>query len=246
MVRDGLKVNERGRQTEGLPRSYSGSDFKIWAYQAKQGRIINFGSLQTISTSTAASIAPVEAIGHTDPIDFTSGSKTVAGSMVFVVLDREPLHDLMQSMEGKYNPTSDALQSPSNMPLFNIVIQGGNEYLPKAGETKSNIFKLIIGVRLFMHGETISIDDFYTEQTYQYQARHVTQWIEDELSPATLINYADALYRSPVNSLPDSQKKWAVGMIKDLDKLGQIDAVIKQKKEILALNGETLFDPRSI
>jgi len=86
--------------------------------------------------------------------------------------------------------------SPDRIPSFNIVLEGTNEYMPTPGQVKSKIYKMILGVRLFMHGETISIDDFFTEQTYQYQAKHVTQWHQGEISPADLISYND-LWKAP-------------------------------------------------
>lgn len=198
----------QGARTAGLPRSFSGSDYNIWAYftDSTSQNIIKLGNLQTITSSSATSIAPVEAIGKTDPLDFTMGSTTRAGSLVFTLFNVDPLYSIMGDAGAKNKKLQDRddFISPYKLPPFNIVIEGDNEYVNvptrKAHDQdptsiKTKIVKVIVGVKLFMHGETLSIDDFFTEQVYQYQCKYVTPWQSQELDLAKLYN--DAVRTSP-------------------------------------------------
>jgi len=190
-------------RTAGLPRSFSGSDYNIWAYftDSTSQNIIKLGNLQTITSSSATSIAPVEAIGKTDPLDFTMGSTTRAGSLVFTLFNVDPLYSIMGDAAAKSTKLQDRddFISPYKLPPFNIVIEGDNEYVnvptKKAQDQaptsiKTKIVKVIVGVKLFMHGETLSIDDFFTEQVYQYQCKYATPWQSQELNLTELYNNA--------------------------------------------------------
>lgn len=191
-----------------LPHSFSGQDFSIWAYvpivkQAgantpaeadvlkTEDQIVLFGNLQTITTSLASSLSPVQCVGTDAIVGLTSGSKTFAGTMVFSVLDKDPLNEFILPYVSRNRKKGHEFFTIDQLPEFNVVIQGSNEYLVDNFRTstptsKTDIYKLIVGIRLLTHGETISIDDFFTEQTYQYQARYVSPWNTGTPNSATL------------------------------------------------------------
>lgn len=223
------------RLLRGLPRSFSGSDFKIWAYYptpqsgvnvpaSLDDGIIKLGTLQTITSSFAGSLAPVETIGYGEPVGFTTGQKTTAGTLVFTVLDREPLSDLLALAGTSYTNANPTFDTVDQLPPFNVVIEGDNEYVPLNGETKTTISKMIIGVRLHVHGETISIDDFYTEQTYQYQAQHVTPWITGGISVSRLLSPPGktAITDPIVTSASETIRETTHTVTDDLQKLSAI------------------------
>jgi hypothetical protein len=149
------------------------------------GGIISIGNMQTITTSFASSVSAVETVGSSLPVGFTRGQKTYAGTTVFTILDKEPLQRLIDLTDPSSNPDKDRASdffSIDQTPEFNIVIEGTNE-LPGPGGVPKTLIKVIVGVKLMTHGETISIDDFFLEQQYQYVARYITPWIEIDNAP---------------------------------------------------------------
>lgn len=227
-------------RTSNLPHSFSGQDFNIWAYlpevdtKAEDSAPVIFANLQTITTSLASSLAPVLAVGSDSVLGLTSGSKTFAGSLVFSVLDRDPLQDFIVREERRPRTVGYDFFTVDQLPPFNIVIQGSNEYLPGnwvSGKfqdpygDKTEIFKLLIGVKLLTHGETISIDDFFTEQTYQYQARYITPWYTG--TPSEYI-------RSAYNALPKLLDEDAIDeeLISDSEMLSVVLASVEEKRRL--------------
>ena len=201
-------INDGGRDSRNRvsTHSYSGSDFEIYAYidysafftgvqsedaatqelveeYRKSSNLIKLGNLQTITTSMASSLSAVMNIGDSNATGFTRGQKTYAGSLIFTVLNKDPLDELLKLHTDFFKDASSDFVSADELPPLNIVIKGSSEHLEERIRTPTGqvystdtITKVIYGVRLMQHGETISIDDFFTEQTYQYIARHVTNW----------------------------------------------------------------------
>lgn len=121
---------------------------------------------------------------------------------MFSVLDKDPFQEFIRSSE--LSTGTDKLGIGNDfftidmLPAFNVVIQGSNEYLPRelnrtlVWPDKIDIYKIIVGIKLFTYGETISIDDFFTEQTYQYRARYVSHWKAGTPSVgASMLNLSD-------------------------------------------------------
>ncbi len=141
--------------------------------------IVPFGNMQTITSSFASSLSAVENIGSSLPVSHTRGQKTFAGSMIFTVLDKEPLKEMIDnSFLSQRNDKDQRAEyfTIDQIPAFNVVIQGSNE-LPTKNGLPQQILKVLVGVKIMTHGETISIDDFFLEQTYQYVCRYVSPWI---------------------------------------------------------------------
>ena len=174
---------------------------------------IHFGDLQTITTSMASSTSAVTNIGHSQPADITRGQKTYAGTMIFTLLDRDPLEELFKMSSILTRDANGRFSSIDQIPKFNISIVGQNETLrPEIideipGDDPSlrpvdlnsiaqrqSISKMIVGVRLNQFGETLSVDDFFTEQVYQYVCEWVSPWkkgpfdISDYLSRSNAIS----------------------------------------------------------
>jgi len=211
-------VNLGGGILDDLPSSFSGQDFKAYAYYdanviprssrvtplanelagtaageilststdtnsedvpaiLRDGQIL-LGSLHTLTSSFAASMSPVTRIGSSYPIAHTRGQKTFAGSMVFTVLNFDPLRELIINL-----PAGDARGGPftvDQLPPFNIVIWGSKELASiNLGKVRlqNTIMKVIVGVQFVTHGESITIDDLYLEQSYQYRSQYTTPWL---------------------------------------------------------------------
>ena len=105
-------------------------------YNAYREQILNaykirpFGGLQTITVSIASSIGPIRRLGEKEVVEYKSGARTVAGSMVFAMLNRDMF---VEAMRERVNDSlnSRPWQTPNyldEIPEFNILIQGGNEF----------------------------------------------------------------------------------------------------------------------
>lgn len=146
--------------------SFSGCDMIVTARLTKvegykiHEKTYSLGSLQTLSISTHQDKRPVRAIGNMNAIDYTMGQRTIAGSMVFAVFDRHfasAIFDDLKEIKGSSIILADEL------PPLDITITFANEY----GRTSR---MAVYGVRLINEGQVMSINDVYTENTYQFVA----------------------------------------------------------------------------
>lgn len=139
-----------------------GEDGKV----TSDGDVIELGELQTISYSIHRENSPIRTLGHVNPRGFIKGGRTIAGSLIFVVFNEYAFYRIKQYREflarknGFFAPLADML------PPFDIVITLFNEYGQYA---KMKIF----GVTIVDEGQTLSIEDLYTEQTYTFMARGI-------------------------------------------------------------------------
>lgn len=165
--------------------SFAGSDVEAYAYipldelTSLEGanslanilgdvpRLIKFGSLQTISISSTRSVSPVRVLGRSNPVGYTRGARTWAGSLVFASLYKDELNELFvaDSLESYFESSSSLFVD--QLPPFTIIITSANEY----GAIK---YQLIYGVTLINYGSVYSIDDVFTETTYSWVAKDVT------------------------------------------------------------------------
>jgi len=130
------------------------------------GQVIELGELQTISYSIHRENSPIRTLGHVNPKSFIKGGRTIAGSMIFTVFDEYAFYkireyrDLLGRQNGYFAPLADML------PPFDMVITFANEY--------GSLAKMkLLGITIIDEGQTMSIDDLITEQTYTYMARGI-------------------------------------------------------------------------
>ena len=148
------------------------------------------GSLQTITYSTHMDRSPIRSIGNVNAKDYVMGPRTVAGSLVFAVFDKHfayaAMDEIRKNNEG-YHFLADEL------PAFDITITMASEYGKKA--------KLCIyGVQLINEGQVMSVNDIFTENTYQFVAKDI-----DYLSDQTE-NASGAIY-SPLSPNPGTMSQ---------------------------------------
>lgn len=156
-----------------------GSSFKVNA----------FGELQTLSISIASSFGPVRRLGEKEVVQYKGGARTVAGTLVFALLNRDIFSTHMKSqIAGAKQSKWHSPNYVDEIPEFNILIQGGNEF----GSFASG---MLIGVKLTNFGTTFSVDDLYTESTYTYVARHYIPFTDD---------WRNSLYEQFINQIKDS------------------------------------------
>jgi hypothetical protein len=139
-----------------------GQDGKI----ESTGDVIELGDLQTVSYSIHRENTPIRTLGHSNVRGFVKGSRTIAGSLIFTVFHEYAFYKIKQykrylaDSKGFFAPLADML------PPFDIVFTFFNEY---GVASKMKIF----GVTIVDEGQTMSIDDLITEQTYTYMARGI-------------------------------------------------------------------------
>ena len=132
--------------------------------------IYAIGELQTISYSIHMERKAVRSIGNINAKDYILGPRTIAGSLVFTVFNRHfaknIINDINESLDSDYAFLADEL------PPFDIIMSFANEYGLKG--------KLVIyGIRLINEGQVMSINDIYTENTYQFVATDI-EYLSDE------------------------------------------------------------------
>ncbi|MGL4877980.1 hypothetical protein [Paraclostridium dentum] len=148
--------------------SYSGCDIVVTARlntitgskNQQKEKIYTLGSIQTLSISTHQDKKPVRVIGSANALDYTMGQRTIAGSLVFAVFDQHFATEMFDDLE---TITGKTFFLPDELPALDLTITFANEY----GRTSR---MAIYGVRIINEGQVMSINDLYTENTYQFVA----------------------------------------------------------------------------
>lgn len=164
---------------KGCFNSFSGADIVAYIHippqQIKGEMIVGpnstteavvgiLGNIQTISYSTFREVNPVRSLGKIYPDGYTRGPRTVAGTLVWTVLDQYVLAEALKySYVTDYDPSTILIDQ---IPPFNIIITFNNEY----GDVAT---MGIYGMRMVNEGATFSIDDMITEQTNTYVAQDI-------------------------------------------------------------------------
>jgi len=154
---------------KGSNNSFSGTDCTIVAIYNENMMIL--GNLETFSYSIYREKVPVRTLGNINPKGFTYGSRSHAGSMIFVQFDEHPLFPLFQF----FNERTDKIHRYSSplsddIPPFDIMLIFNNEY------GAQSIIRLY-GVELFQEGGVFSINDIYSENTIQFVAKDMDPMI---------------------------------------------------------------------
>lgn len=123
------------------------------------------GNIQTISYSTFREVDPVRSLGKTYPDGYTRGPRTLAGTIIWTILDQHVLAEALKyaQVSDSYDPTTILVDQ---IPPFDIVITFNNEY----GDVAT---MAIYGIRIVNEGATFSIDDMITEQTNSFLASDI-------------------------------------------------------------------------
>lgn len=127
---------------------------------------ICLGSLTTISYSILRNKKPVINIGRTNVNGFTRGSRICAGTMIFTLINQHWVRELQESPGMNYIKDIPDLKA-DELPIFDIMIISANEY-------GSWCSMYISGVDFSDEAQTISVEDLFTENVFQFVARDVT------------------------------------------------------------------------
>jgi hypothetical protein len=163
------------------------------ALQSKSADFINtktLAELQTISISTFREKTGVRAFGNVGVKGYTRGTRTVAGSMIFTVFDRNVLFELLETTSYDADDQFRAAIK-DQLPPLDMTILFANEYgaLSRMG---------LFGVEFVSEGQTMSIEDIILEDVCQFVARDVdpmTPVLNDQGIPYNVLmsNYNQAV-----------------------------------------------------
>ena len=161
-------------------QSFSGTDTLAFIMMPGCAPVI-IGSLTTISYSMYRNKRPVINIGRTNINGVTRGSRIFAGTMIFTLINQHWLKELQQQgstwlseygysqVNGEWIPNNDYDLKVDDLPLFDIMIVSANEY-------GHYVSMYIYGIDFTDEAQTISVEDLFTENTFSFIARDVSNF----------------------------------------------------------------------
>ena len=144
--------------------SYSGTD--IVPVVQVGNSLLTLGSVQTISISVFREKEPIRVLGKSYAKGYTGGPRTIAGSITFIVFNRDPFWDILSHLTETPNTYTDRYSTPvaDQIPPINLILWCSNEYGRKSILT-------LYGIEFNQEGQVHSINDVYSEKTVNYLAR---------------------------------------------------------------------------
>jgi hypothetical protein len=143
-------------------RTFSGTDSLVFLLFPKTPPI-NLGCLTTITYSTYRDKKPVNTLGRINIKGFTRGTRIVAGTMIFTVINQHFVNEILEKLP--WLNTGYKLKA-DELPLFDIMIVSANEY-------GSSVDMMIYGVDITDEAQVMSIEDLFTENQLSFIARDV-------------------------------------------------------------------------
>lgn len=190
---------------------------------SSEALVTDFSSqIQTLTVSSMRTLGPVRVLGETPVRAYTRGPRTIAGSMIFSLIDDDPFARFYQVAD-----VEQLIYQPffvDQVPSFDILIYGETEHLEGAGfdfdtalvRSEPPATAVLLDCTLANFGQTWSINDMMLEGTYTYEARGFLPWVRD---PSKLIKS----HRTHQKSLEVIKK--ASQLIPVANKRGQVNRV---------------------
>lgn len=156
--------------TDFLPtyRTFSGHDMVVTVQVPVSNKVTItkvIGAFQTITYSIHNEKHPVRVLGNMNPKRYVFGPRMVAGSIVLTVFDRHWMRELFNEYV-KVKGATERYFLMDELPAMDITISCANEYGHNA--------KLVLyDVTIVNEGQVMSINDVYTENTYEFFALNV-------------------------------------------------------------------------
>lgn len=201
-------------------RSFSGTDTLAFILLPGCNPIV-LGSITTISYSMFRNKKPVINIGRTNINGVTRGSRVFAGSMVFTLINQHWVKDVLaqdtcKDWLGKFSDLK-----VDELPLFDIMIISANEY-------GAYCSMFIYGIDVTDEAQTISVEDLFTENVFQFVARDLTTFkgrIPKEAGSSGTANKNEGL----PSSLVDGTRAYMLSS--DASTIADLDRYIRERKE---------------
>jgi hypothetical protein len=144
-------------------RTYTGADMVPTVSIPGRTPVV-IGDIMTMSISTHIEKFPARTCGRRNPLGFTTGQRTIAGSMIFALIDMYPWYKMMSETADTFWDQAAVFPLADMLPPFDITITLHNNY------TERGAVMRLYGVTIVDDGMVFSIDDMMTENTYSYMA----------------------------------------------------------------------------
>lgn len=127
------------------------------------GSVRALAELQTLSISTNRDKRDVRALGHVGPKGRTRGPRSIAGSMIFTVFNKDPLYDFLHLHATEFDGVKYTPAITDQMPPMDLTIVFANEL--------GHVSRMsIYGVDFGTEGQVMSINDMIVEKTVTFFA----------------------------------------------------------------------------
>ena len=186
------------------PYSFSGTDFRCIAYFGDQfsrtGELSQSVELlpTTVSVSIASEKTEVRRLNHNYAVGFTNTITTVAGTLVFSMINSDPLDKLKKLQIGtsysqsansyefadehmrrgidKFTLSAEAIE-PFTIKLIGITEADytDDDYRADQKYRKTFSYFLIEGIEITGSGQVLSVHNVLTEKTYTFRARRFSE-----------------------------------------------------------------------
>jgi len=156
---------------EDMLHTYSGTDVTVAIVYNEHILLLN--NVETFAWSIHREKVPVRRLGDTNAKNYTYGSRTIAGSIVFVQFDEHPLYGLFQFLNER-TAKNTRYSSPlsDDIPPFDIILYFSNE----AGAGSIMRF---YAIDIADEGGVVSINDIYSENTMQWVCKDMDPMISE-------------------------------------------------------------------
>lgn len=187
-VRNNLK--ESMTQYADKYNSFSGHDmvatFEIPFPNSSKSIVRVVGELTTLTYSVHDEKVPIRCLGDMNAKGYVFGPRTIAGTIVFSVFNTH-WTKFIEKEYAKYKKHFLA----DEVPAFNITVSMANEYGSKA-------VLCLYGVTLVNEGQVMSIQDIYTENTYQFYALDIDYLTDVESKSNSSKKKKDEANKKPI------------------------------------------------
>lgn len=146
-------------------KTFTGTDAIAFAI-FPDAKPILLGSLTTISYSIYREKKPVPLLGKINVGGFTRGMRSIAGSMIFTLVNQHFTKDLIAQIP--YLAEHKKMKA-DELPFFDVMVVCANEY-------GSSTEMMIYGVDFIEDGQVLSIEDLYIESTFGFVARDIDEF----------------------------------------------------------------------
>ena len=128
-----------------------------------------FGELNTVSFSIYRDKFPVRSLGRVNPKGYTKAGRTIAGSLIFTVLEKQIINQVVTNI---YSKNFNLL--PDELPPFSVDIVMLNEM------GNQNRISLS-GVEIVEGNQIMSINKMVTNEQYSFVAQDIVMTNKEEV-----------------------------------------------------------------
>jgi hypothetical protein len=162
--------------------SYSGADCRVYASE-EDGNVSLLRSLATASISVHEAKAPVRTLGKRGVVGFTESIRTIAGSLVFIVVNDHPLGHLKD--HGKVNNNFSLDMPKGQLRKLSTMLNPIDLYFVYKTEISKQNEQgemWVKGLRFINEGIVTSVNDMVTEVVMQFVAEDVVPFSNETKS----------------------------------------------------------------